>query len=325
MSGNRARVANVTLLHLLCVCLPLLAQVNITPRLRRTPAPESRELATNLRVDSSLALIPALVTTILGTPVADLNKDDFRIFENGAEQSITYFGTEDAPVSVGLLLDTSGSMQNKMQKSLQAAAQLFKASNVQDEFFLMEFNGHPTLSVPFTSDSEELSRRIARTRPFGRTSLYDAVYLALAQMKKARHARKALVILSDGGDNRSRHNFREIKRILVESDVQVYALGIFDPGTASSRAPEEVNGPQLLNELAEESGGRHFPVSNLNDLPEAAAQIGIELRSQYVLGYSPSNNERDGKYRRVSVKLVPETSGPPLRVDFRRGYYAPVD
>jgi VWFA-related protein len=314
----------LVLVLVLSGCLPAPAQVNIVPHPRRAPVPAANEVHANLRVDTALAVIPVHVTNTLGTPINNLSKENFRLFENGVEQTISYFATEDAPLSVGLLFDSSGSMQNKMAKSLEAAAELFKTSNLQDEFFLVEFNERPKMSVPFTSDSEELYQRIVHTKPFGRTSLYDAVHLALAQMKKARNPRKALVILSDGGDNRSRHTFQQIRSLLLEADVQVYAMGIFDPEDVPKRPREELNGPRVLDELTEESGGRHFRVSDINDLPEISAQIGLELRSQYVLGYSPINETRDGKYRRVNVKLAPE-GGARLRVDYRRGYYAPTE
>jgi VWFA-related protein len=308
-------------------CLILLslvyAQANIVPHPRRAPAAQG-DIRAHLRVDAALAVIPVHVTNAMGTPVNGLSKEDFRLFENGVEQAISYFATEDAPLSLGLLFDASGSMQNKMAKSIEAAAELFKVSNVQDEFFLVEFNDRPKLPVPFTSDVDELYRRMVRTRPFGRTSLYDAVHLALGQMKKARNPRKALVILSDGGDNRSRHTFQEIRNLLLETDVQVYALGMFDTDDAPNRPREELNGPHVLDELTEESGGRHYRVSNSNELPEIAAQIGLELRSQYVLGYSPRDDARDGKYRRVSVR-VDNSGAPRLRVDYRRGYFAPTE
>jgi Ca-activated chloride channel family protein len=178
--------------------------------------------------------------------------------------------------------------------------------------------------VPFTQDSDELYRRIVRTHPIGRTSLLDAIHLALVQMKQAKNLRKAIVILSDGGDNRSRYTASEIKSAMIETDIQVYAMGIFDP-EEHKHTPEERNGPKLLDDLARETGGRHFPVENLEDLPKISERIGNELRNQYVLGYSPPHEIRDGKYRHVKVTLaLPEVS-PPLRVHCRPGYYAPVE
>jgi VWFA-related protein len=149
------------------------------------------------------------------------------------------------------------------------------------------------------------------------------VYLALNEMKKARNPRKAILILSDGGDNSSRYTESEIKNLVREADVQIYAIGIFEPVSARGRTAEELSGPSLLTEVSEQTGGRHFPVENVNELPDVAAKIGIELRNQYLLGYTPANQEKDGKYRRVQVKLVQPRGLPPLRVFSRTGYYAP--
>jgi Ca-activated chloride channel family protein len=289
----------------------------------------------HLRVDTSLAVIPVHVTTARGNPITDLTKDSFRLFEgNGGdrvEQKITYFGAEDTPVSIGLLLDTSGSMRTKMHESAEAAQAFFKTANVEDEFFLVEFNDRPKLSVGFTPDSEELQRRIAHTRTVGRTSLLDAIHMGMVEMKRARHPRKALVILSDGGDNHSRYTASEIRRAVAESEVEIYAMGIFDPlisdGADLRKLPsEERNGPHLLDELADVTGGKHFPVERLSDLAGIAERVGNLLRSEYVLGYSPQA-ARDGKYHRVTVELAAPADGaqpleiPPLRVNYRRGFY----
>jgi VWFA-related protein len=297
--------------------------VSILPRPR--PAVSSGQTIlpkADIRVDTALVLVPAQVTNVFGTPVTDLRKQDFKVFEDGVEQPITNFSFEDAPLSIGFLYDISGSMRNKIKKSTEAAAAFFKTSNPQDEFFLIEFSDRPKLTVPFTSDPDEVYEHIAHTRPFGRTSLLDAIHMAMGQMKHARNTRKALVIVSDGGDNRSRHTEREIKDAMLESDVQVYAMGIFDPDTPK-RSVEEHNGPQLLEELADQSGGREYPVTSLDDLPSISARIGNQLRNQYLLGYSPANPERDGKYRIIKLTVTPPTEIPDMRVYYRRGYYSP--
>jgi Ca-activated chloride channel family protein len=276
----------------------------------------------DLRVDVPLVLIPVHVTTPLGFSVTDLRKSDFRIFEDGAEQQITHFASEDAPISIGVLFDASGSMKNKISKSAEAVAAFFKTSNADDEFFLIEFNERPKLAVPFTQDSDSIYKRVARTRAIGRTSLLDAIHMALVQMKTAKNLRKAIVIVSDGGDNRSRYTESEIKAAMREADVQVYALGIFDPGDQPKRTREEKDGPRLLGELADETGGRHYPVENLNDLPELCGRIGNDLRTQYLIGYAPTNGADDGKYRHVRVSVVAPAEMPPLRTHHRQGYYA---
>jgi Ca-activated chloride channel family protein len=281
--------------------------------------------AAHLRVDSTLALIPVHVATAAGSSVTDLSKENFRILEDNVEQRISYFATEDAPVSVGLLFDTSGSMRAKMHQSAEAAQAFFQTANSEDEFFLVEFNDRPKLSIGFTPDSSEVSRQISRMKPTGRTSLLDAIHLALVQMKRARNPRKALVILSDGGDNHSRKTATEIRRDVKESEVEIYAMGIFDSEDMGKLPIEERNGPHLLDELAAATGGTHFPVERLSDLAGIAAQIGNQLRSEYVLGYSPISEAHDGKYHRVTVDLEPPAGKPSLRVFYRHGYYQPGD
>jgi Ca-activated chloride channel homolog len=298
--------------------------VSILPRFRPTVSTGQTILPkADIRVDTALVLVPAQVTNFLGTPITDLHKEDFKVFEDGVEQPITNFAFEDAPLSIGFLYDISGSMRNKIKKSTEAAAAFFKTSNPQDEFFLIEFSDRPKLTVPFTSDPDEVYQRIAHTKPFGRTSLLDAIHMAMVQMKHARNTRKALVIVSDGGDNRSRHTEREIKNAMLESDVQVYAMGIFDPADAPKRPVEEQKGPQLLEELADQSGGREYPVTSLDDLPSISARIGNQLRNQYLLGYSPTNSERDGKYRVIQLMVSRQLEIPNLRVYYRHGYYSP--
>jgi Ca-activated chloride channel family protein len=278
----------------------------------------------DLRVDTSLVLIPVHVTTPGGVSVATLTRESFQLFEEGVQQQITMFAKEDAPLSVGVIFDASGSMQNKIRKSSEAAATFFKTANPEDEFFLVEFNDRAKLTVPFTSDSDEIYQRIAHTKAFGRTSLLDAIHLAAEQMKHARNLRKALVIFSDGGDNRSRYTALEVRNAMLESDVQVYAMGIFSREDARKLSREEQNGPQLLSDLAEQTGGRQYPVDQLDDLSTISGLISQELRNQYVLGYSPLSKDRDGKYRQVKVNLTAPPEMPDLKAYYRHGYYAPA-
>jgi VWFA-related protein len=300
------------------------ANVSITPRIKSSPEAAKDTRESNIRVDTNLVLVNVSVTTPLNQFVTGMEKEHFRVFEDKVEQKIMTFGSIDAPLSVGLVFDASGSMGAKLAKSRQAAAQFFKTANPDDEFFLIQFNDRPDLVMPFTTNTEEIQNRLTFTQARGRTSLLDAVYLAMHEMKKARNPRKAILILSDGGDNSSRYTESEIRNLVREADVQVYAIGIFEPLATRGRTVEEMAGPGLLSELAEQTGGRHFPVDNVNELPDVAAKIGIELRNQYVIGYSPSNQERDGKYRRITVKLVQPKGLPPLRPTYRQGYYAPV-
>ncbi|HEY4361660.1 MAG TPA: VWA domain-containing protein [Bryobacteraceae bacterium] len=299
-------------------------QVDIQQRATREPARQLDNVPRpDIRIDTALVQIPAHVTTAFGASVTTLNRANFHVFEDGVEQTITEFATEDAPISIGLLFDSSGSMQKKMQRSSEAAAAFFKTANSEDEFFLVEFNDRAKLSIPFTANSAEIYQHIAHIKPYGRTSLLDAIHVAMQQMKYAHHLRKAIVILSDGGDNRSRYTGAEIRNAMLESDVQLYAMGIFDPPGDAHKLPiEEVNGPRLLDELSQQTGGRNYPVDNLDDLASISARIGEELRSQYLLGYNSTNPARDGRYRRVTLTVDPP-SPQLLKAYYRQGYNAP--
>jgi Ca-activated chloride channel family protein len=302
-------------------------KVAISPRAKTsdkdTATPVVQPRSGSLRVDTTLVQINVTVTDPLNRFVTGLEKEHFRLFEDKAEQKILDFSSEDAPLSIGLVFDTSGSMGPKLQKSRQAAVQFFKTANPEDEFFLVEFNDRPELVVPFTADTEDIQNRLEFAQSKGKTALLDGVYMAMNQMKKARNPRKAILIISDGGDNNSRYTESEIKNAVREADVQIYGIGIFEPIGSRGRTPEEQMGPGLLSEVAELTGGRSYNVENLNELADIAAKIGIELRNQYVLYYSSTNQTRDGKYRHVNVKLVQPRGLPPLKAYFRLGYYAP--
>ena len=294
-------------------------RVFIVPRQAETA---SHNLPQNvLHIDSSLVLVPARVTDAAGTSIGNLRREDFQLLEDGDEQEISYFSTEDAPVSVGLVLDTSASMKNKMDRALESAKAFFQLANPDDEFCLVEFNRRPTLAVPFTADARELSSYISRSKASGQTSLFDAILVALKEMKNARNSRKALVIVSDGGDNWSRHNLREMRHALLESAAQVYAMGIFDPDYMQRHPAEERRGPLVLDELAAETGGRSYPVASVEDLPEIGARISRDLRQQYLLAYYPDTPRDDGKYHSVTLRFAARDQQG-LKVEYRHGYYS---
>src|ERR1700674_3690016 len=295
---------------------PSQPNVSITPRVREKSPESAASIAdrrADIRVDTTLVLIPVTVTDPMSRFVTGLDKDNFKLFEDKTEQEITQFSSEDAPLSVGIVFDTSGSMGAKLQKSRQAVAQFMKTANPQDEFFLTQFSDRPEIVQDFTKETEEIQNRLTFTESKGNTALLDAVYLALSQMKKAHNPRRAILIISDGGDNSSRYTESEVKNAVREADVQIYAIGIFEAFGVRGRTLEESNGPRLLSEIAEQTGGRHFEVDNLAELVDVAAKIGTELRNEYVLGYSPKNAARDGKYRRVLVRLAKTARLPPLK------------
>jgi len=277
-----------------------------------------------IRTDVDLALVNVTVTDPYNRLVTGLEPDNFRVYEDSVEQEIVSFSSEDVPISIGVIFDFSGSMANKVDKAREAALQFFKTANPQDEFFLVSFNERAELTSTFTNSVEDLQSRMMLTAPKGRTALLDAIYLGLSQMRGAHNAKRALLILSDGGDNHSRYNENDIKRLVREADTQLYAIGIYDPLGYRNRTPEELNGPSLLAEITELTGGRVFAVEHLNDLPDIASKIGMELRNQYVLGYRPSNRIHDARWRKIKVKLRPPKGLPPLTVYSKTGYYAPA-
>jgi Ca-activated chloride channel family protein len=308
--------------------LPLRAQV--TGPEKPVPPPDTSTSdkapakAKEIKVDVDLALVNVTVTDPFDRLVTGLEKENFHVYEDGVEQEIVNFSSEDVPISIGVIFDMSGSMSDKVDKAREAAVQFFHTANPADEFFLVSFNDRAELTSPFTSSVDELQSRMMFTAARGRTALLDAIYLGLSEMRGARNAKRALLIISDGGDNHSRYNESDIKSFLKEADCQLYAVGIFDPMDIRSRTPEELQGPSLLSELTDMSGGRVFPVQNLNDLPDIAAKIGMELRNQYVVAYRPSNGSRDGTWRKIKVKLTPPRGLPPLSVYAKTGYFAPA-
>jgi len=280
--------------------------------------------------ETTLVLIPATVSDRSNRFVLGLHKEDFHLFEDGVEQKIARLSGEDAPLSIGLVFDISGSMDTKLRISRQAAVQFLKTLNPQDEAFLIEFGDKANLSAGFTSDTKEIENQLNSLQPGGLTAMLDASEMALREMKKAKNPRKAIVIISDGGDNNSHYSAAQIQNLVREADVQIYAMGVFDsiiiPGLANipGLPKEEVSGPRMLSQLAEQTGGRAFAASNASDLPSVAARIGIELRNQYVLEYTPQNQSKDGKYRKVELKVTEPEGLPNLKLRWRLGYYAPA-
>jgi VWFA-related protein len=301
------------------------AQVSIAPRTKAHAPAESSRDRTNLRVDTNLVLVPVTVCDPMNKPVTGLEKEHFRVFEDKVEQTVTHFAMDDEPLAVGLVFDVSGSMGPKLRRSRLAAAEFFKTANPADEFFLVEFNDHPKLVVPLTRDTQEIQNQLAFSSSKGRTALFDGIMMAMLEMKKSKMTRKALLIISDGGDNSSRYTEAEVRNAVRESDVLIYALGIFEGFSMRGRSPEELAGPGLMSVLAEQTGGRSFNVEALSELPDMAAKIGIELRNRYVIGYSPKEQQRDGRYHRVEVKVLPPPGAPKLRAYWRPGYYAPAE
>ncbi len=300
-------------------------QVHITPRVQSSQ-PESlsalaKSATATIRKTVELVLVPVTVTDEYHRPIKGLEQENFQLYENKHPQPIKHFWTEDTPVSVGILLDVSGSTQTKIDRARDAIMALLKASNPEDEFFLVTFADRPILEHDFTQNVDDIQGQLISPKPKGRTSLIDAIFLSVDNMKKARYQRKALVVISDGGDNRSRYSEKDIKSLIKEKDVLVYSIGVFD---STVHSLEELLGPELLTEISLLTGASSYTLDNPNDLPAIAEHIAVELRNQYILGYQPDGSCRDGKWRKIKVKLALPPKLPTFRVQTRTGYYGPA-
>jgi len=283
--------------------------VHVTPRVEQPQTkndqlvedPALKTSTVPIRVDVNLVLVPVSIVDPLNRQVTGLDKDNFEVFEGKQRQEIRHFSSEDAPISVGAIFDVSGSMAGKIDRAREAVLEFFKTANPQDEFFIMAFADKPEEVADFTQSVEEIEGRLVFMVPKGRTALLDAIYLSLHKMSQAKYEKKALLIISDGGDNHSRYTESEVKNLVKESDVQIYAIGVYDHYFPTE---EERLGPQLLNDIADLAGGRAFSIDNPNDLADVATKIGIELRNQYVLGYRPTNPAHDGKWHKIRVNTA---------------------
>ena len=273
-----------------------------------------------LRVSVDLVLVPVTVTDALNRPQTNLSREDFTVYDDGQAQQIRHFSVEDSPISVGLLLDVSNSMQDKIETERAAVEEFFKNANPEDDYFAITFNNRPRVLSDVTQSINGIETELGLIQPSGSTALLDAVYLGVSKLQTAQYPRRALVIISDGGDNSSRYKMREIKSLVAESDVMVYAIGMFDSGLFKSF--EEAMGKRWLSTMTDVTGGRTTAVETLAKVPEACAQLSRELRSQYVLGYRPSDAVGDGKWRKIKIVVSSRSGADQFRSYYRRGYYA---
>ena len=288
-------------------------QVSIEPRERAT----DKKTGAHLRIDTSLVLVPLTVTDKLGRPVLGLEKENFRVFDNKVEQSVLQLAMEDEPVAVGFIFDISGSIGSAMGEYRIAAREFFKTADENDEFFLVEFESSPRLAVPLTKNAADIDYQIMMTKSKGLTALYDGVYMATNEIRKSKLIKKALILISDGGENNSRYTLAELQNGLRETDALLYAIG---PSPGSSYGD---NNGHLLKHLAEITGGRLIEIGG-RDLGDLAQKVIIDLRNRYVISYSPEDKARDGKYHSIQVQLMPPKGLGKLTAHWRNGYYAPA-
>ena len=261
----------------------------------------------SLKVDVDLVMISVSVSDSENHRLTDLKPQNFQIFEDKVEQEIRYFSSEAAPVSLGIVFDISHSMERKLDFAKDAAVRFLRTGTPEDEYFLVEFSSRARLAEGFTSDIRRLSDRLSLTPAEGATALYDAVYLGLSELKSGQNPKKALLLITDGEDNHSRYSRADIREVVRESDVQIYVLDL---------------GRALIGDLAEMTGGHSYH-TNVNDLEDTCEKIAVEMKNQYVIGYESTNRNKDGKFRKVRVRVTPPPGVSKLNVRARDGYYAP--
>ena len=314
----------VSILATVSFCQTSINDVHITAQSMAPELPASHasilEGMKVIRSSTDLVMVPVTITDNFNRPVTGLDQNNFQLYEDKKPQQIKNFSAEDTPVSIGLIVDMSGSMSNKVERTREAVVAFCKEANPRDEFFMITFADEPQLTTDFTNNPDEIQTALVTSRSKGRTSLLDAIYMGLRKMKDARYRRRALLILSDGGDNHSRYSERDVKAAVKEADILLYAVGTYDRYVGTQ---EELLGPELLQSITEVTGGKAYTITNLQDLPAVTRSIGSQLRHQYVLAYRPESRPRNGKWYKISVKLrLPNRLHAFLRVNARPGYYA---
>ena len=274
---------------LLLIAVPFLAQQVPTP---------------TLKVDVDMVLVNLSVTDSLGRYVVGLDEKNFEVWEDKIEQRVEYFSTEDAPVTVGLIFDASSSMRPMLSYARDAALAFLNTSNASDEYFLVAFNERPKVMVDLTTDLTRLQTQIIFIPAKGSTALYDAVYIGIDKLKKAANPKKALITITDGEENHSRYSFTNLKEFVKEQNVQIFSIGAWGP----------------INNLVDLTGGYAF---HGDDIADICQKIAIELRNEYIIGYRSTNGSKDGKWRKISVKVAPPPGLGKLNVRAKGGYYAP--
>jgi len=285
-------------------------RVTITPRSR----PEAARTTTraNLRLDVRIVQIPVTVTDLRGAPVLGLAAKNFRVFEDEEARPITAFSISEAPISAGIVFDTSRSMRPRMDLSRSALEQFLNTSSTGDEFFLVRFNDKPQLLASFTRTPAEILDPLGGVEAKGWTALYDAICLAAHVVRKGQHARRVLVVITDGNDNNSRYSEGELLSLVREADVQIYAINLIERS-------------RFLQRLCEETGGRAMLEHNMDDLPAAMEDLSRQIRSEYLISYDPAAIPNDGRYHRARVEVDPPEGVAKLFPSWRRGYFAPSE
>jgi Ca-activated chloride channel family protein len=252
--------------------------------------------------------------------VTGLDRRHFEVYEDNVKQNIEYFSNEDAPLSVGIVFDVSGSMKGKFDRARDALKAFIQTSHNDDDFFLVAFNERATLIAEFTS-GDTLLNKLTLVDPRGQTALYDAAYLGIEKVKQGRHSKRAILLISDGQDNSSRYTYGELRKLLKEANVQIYCVGIVELGGGAGSVLD-LAGQAILEEMSQTTGGKAFFPRLGAELEDATTRIALELRHQYSLGYVPNNEQRKGEWRKIRVRVNPPRDLTGLNVRAKKGYYA---
>ncbi|PYS50759.1 MAG: VWA domain-containing protein [Acidobacteria bacterium] len=288
---------------------------------QQQPTQQGREVGPVEIANTDLVTFTVTVTDSYGRYVSGLDKKAFKIFDDKEEQEIQYFSDDDAPVSVGIIFDVSGSMGGeKIRKAREALSRFIQTSHDSDEYFLIAFNSRAQLLLDKTRDGDAVLNKLTFVDTKGNTALYDACYLGVEKVTRGAHQKRALLLISDGQDNNSRYTFNNVRRMLKESDVVVYSIGILggnDPGSSLG-----MEGQSILDELSAVSGGKAFFPNTGAEMDELFERIALELRHQYSIGYKPKDFKPDGRWHKLKVKVTPPRGLPRLFARSRDGYYA---
>jgi len=333
-------------LHLLMVlvfCVSLLTGLSLVQAQQQAPNGRARQQSPNgtaqqdgqnipysavndqsqalLRESTSLVNLTVTVTDKHNRLISGLERGNFEVYEDNVKQSIEFFTNEDTPLSIGIIFDISGSMQDKIERARDALNAFVQTCHNNDDFFLVTFNQRPALAAEF-SDGNTVMNKLESAYASGGTALYDAIYMGLGEIPRGRHNKRALLIISDGEDTTSRHSYGELTRMLKEANVQVYCIGILSPMYLVFGDTLNTQGTAILDEIAKQTGGKSFFPRKQKELENIVTRIALELRRQYSIGYLPTNQDRNGKWRKVKIRLTPPPGLPSLSVRSRDGYYA---
>ena len=315
---RRSKNHGASIYKALIGCLLLLAP---QPSVRcQQQGPDTDQDKNVIRQRTSLVVVNVSVTDKQFRQISGLNKEHFEIFEDKVRQEIEFFSDEDKPASVGIIFDLSGSMKNKISRARDAIKAFIDTCHNQDDFFLVGFNERATLLAEI-SDGRSVLDRLSLAEPHGQTALYDAAYLGVEKVKEGRHDKRAILIVSDGQDNASRYDYGELRKLLKEGDVQVYCIGITEEGVDMGSILDR-QGRLILEEISRTTGGMSFFPRSYAELEDAVTRIALTLRHQYSIGYVPFNEQRDGKWRKIKVRVNAPKGLPSLIVRAKEGYYA---